>query len=157
MTEPDPDFIEFFSADYKSKSEWQKLLDAVEIPGMDNPSWDRRAAYLLWVMGGHYDAETPWHWRDVMRQVVMPGEPAPPPRPLSEVLTIHREDTTQFPYAPYVQMVGRGHRSSVGKAALIMDMARQDWGVNPIEDADCQPTPGGVKFAFDAVKVSGEK
>lgn len=28
---------------------WQKLLGAVEIPGMAGASWDRKAAYLLWV------------------------------------------------------------------------------------------------------------
>jgi hypothetical protein len=129
MTQPDPAFIEFFSADYKSKSEWQKLLDAVEIPGMDNPTWDRRAAYLLWIMGGHYDAETPWHWRDVMRQVVMPNEPAPPRVKLSEVID----------------------RIAAEERAAIVG------SINPIEDADCQPTPGGVSFTFDAVKVSGDK
>lgn len=67
--QPDPEFAEFFAG------EWQRLLEAVVIPGMDGPSWDRRAAYLLWTMGGYYDAETPWHWRDVMKHAVKPKRP----------------------------------------------------------------------------------
>ena len=46
----DPEFVKFFSADYKSDSEWDKLLDAVEIPGMEGASWDRKAAYLYWCL-----------------------------------------------------------------------------------------------------------
>jgi hypothetical protein len=68
--QPDPDFVAFFNGD------WQRLLETVQIPGMNEPSWDRRAAYLLWIMGGHYDAETPWHWLDVMKHATRP-RPAP--------------------------------------------------------------------------------
>lgn len=28
--------------------EWQRRLEAVEIPGMPHASWDRKAAWLLW-------------------------------------------------------------------------------------------------------------
>ena len=45
---PDPAFVEFFSGDYKSNSRWDVLLESVEIPGMPDASWDRKAAYLLW-------------------------------------------------------------------------------------------------------------
>lgn len=74
------------------------------------------------------------------------------PRPLSEVLRVHKEDTTQFPYAQYdgLAIVGKGYAASGWAVA-------GGEAVNPVEDADCSPTPGGVKFAFDAVKVSGEK
>ena len=40
---PDPAFLEFFAGP------WQRQLDAVEIPGMSGASWDRKAAYLLWL------------------------------------------------------------------------------------------------------------
>jgi hypothetical protein len=46
---PDAAFVEFFSGDYKGKSRWDLLLEAVEIPGMAGASWDRKAAYLLWL------------------------------------------------------------------------------------------------------------
>ena len=49
MAQPDPDFIRFFSGDYRNPSAWDRLLEAVEIPGMPSASWDRKAAYLLWV------------------------------------------------------------------------------------------------------------
>lgn len=42
--QPDPDFVKFFNGD------WQRLLETVEIPGMTGASWDRRAAYLFWVL-----------------------------------------------------------------------------------------------------------
>ena len=35
-------FIRFFAIEYQQK------LDQVRIPGMSNPSWDRKAAWLLW-------------------------------------------------------------------------------------------------------------
>lgn len=75
--QPDPAFVKFFAGD------WQTLLETVTIPGWQGPvSWDRRAAYLLWTLGSHYDAETPWHWLEVLKQVVSPrpaivGTPAP--------------------------------------------------------------------------------
>lgn len=45
---------------------WQKLLEGVP----EEWSWDRKACWLLWTMGSHYDAETPWHWQDVIERVV---------------------------------------------------------------------------------------
>lgn len=36
-------FIAFFAGPF------QRQLEAVEIPGMAGASWDRKAAYLLWV------------------------------------------------------------------------------------------------------------
>jgi len=40
-------FLNFYHGD------WQDRLDAVAIPHMEGASWDRRAAYLLWLeMGG---------------------------------------------------------------------------------------------------------
>lgn len=45
----DAAFIEFFAGDYKGKSRWDLLLEAVEVPGMPDASWDRKAAYLLWL------------------------------------------------------------------------------------------------------------
>lgn len=148
MTEPDPDFLEFFAG------EWQELLRSVEIPGMTNgtPSWDRRAAYLLWIMGGHYDAETPWYWRDVMRSVVL--KESTKPKPLAEVLTVHKEDTTQFPYAAHPELVGKP--SYLTDDFLGVNTPSGGGYVNPADDADCQPDPEGVSFAFDAVKWSGD-
>jgi hypothetical protein len=63
--QPDPDFIEFFSADFKTKSQWQRLLDMVPF----DMSWDRKAAWLLWTLGQHYDGETPWQWQEVLASV----------------------------------------------------------------------------------------
>lgn len=40
-------FTEFFAGDF------QRELEACTIPGMDTPSWDRRAAYLLWLARGN--------------------------------------------------------------------------------------------------------
>jgi hypothetical protein len=139
MTGPDPDFLAFFAGD------WQQLLKAVEIPGMNEPSWDRRAAYLLWCMGSHYVADTDngYAWVDVLMGLVVPWSP----KPLSEVLIVHKEDTTKFPYAPDWNTL---YQAELGSSAHSVG------SVNPIEDADCLPTPGGVSFTFDAVKVSGE-
>lgn len=39
---PDPAFVAFFAGD------WQRLLEATEVPGMQGASWDRRAAWLVW-------------------------------------------------------------------------------------------------------------
>ena len=46
---PDAAFVDFFSGDYRSPSRWDRLLEAVEIPGLAGASWDRKAAYLLWL------------------------------------------------------------------------------------------------------------
>jgi hypothetical protein len=43
MSQPDPDFVKFFGG------EFQRELAAVEIPGMADASWDRKAAWLLWL------------------------------------------------------------------------------------------------------------
>lgn len=40
--QPDGAFVAFFN------DEWQRMLERVTIPGMDNPSWDRKAAWLLY-------------------------------------------------------------------------------------------------------------
>ena len=42
MTTPDPAFVRFFGV------EFQRELDATQIPGMPDASWDRKAAWLLW-------------------------------------------------------------------------------------------------------------
>lgn len=42
MTTP-PDFLAFFAGPFAD------ALRAVEIPGMGTASWDRRAAWLLWL------------------------------------------------------------------------------------------------------------
>lgn len=39
---PKGSFLEFYDQEF-----WDEV-DAVEIPGMPNASWDRKAAYLLW-------------------------------------------------------------------------------------------------------------
>lgn len=39
----DPAFVRFFEGTFS------RALEATDIPGMDNASWDRRAAYLLWL------------------------------------------------------------------------------------------------------------
>lgn len=36
-------FADFFAGP------WQRLLEGTEIPGMAGASWDRKAAYLLWL------------------------------------------------------------------------------------------------------------
>lgn len=46
--QPDPAFVAFYNGP------WSAALAAVRIPGMrhdgiSGPSWDRRAAYLLWL------------------------------------------------------------------------------------------------------------
>lgn len=38
----DPAFVAFF------EGEFQRMLEAVIIPGSSGASWDRKAAYLLW-------------------------------------------------------------------------------------------------------------
>ena len=40
------EFIRFFEVEFSAR------LKHVEIPGMDNPWWDRRAAWLLWQARG---------------------------------------------------------------------------------------------------------
>lgn len=41
MADPLADFRAFFADDF------QRLLEATEIPGMEGASWDRRAAWLV--------------------------------------------------------------------------------------------------------------
>lgn len=36
------DFPQFFAGD------WQRLLETVQVPGMPDASWDRKAAWLYW-------------------------------------------------------------------------------------------------------------
>ena len=47
----DPAFLEFFA------KEFQERLEGIEIPGMEGASWDRRAAYLLWLAEGNTPKE----------------------------------------------------------------------------------------------------
>lgn len=55
---PDPTFVKFFDG------KWQRRLDACRIPGMDKASWDRKAAYLLWLAEGKPDdADDEDDWR----------------------------------------------------------------------------------------------
>lgn len=35
------------------EDEFQRRLDEIEIPGIPDASWDRRAAYLLWLAEDH--------------------------------------------------------------------------------------------------------
>jgi len=35
-------FAEYFA------EEWQRTLEAVQVPGMPDASWDRKAAWLVW-------------------------------------------------------------------------------------------------------------
>ena len=50
---PDAAFLSFFA------DEFPRRLDAVEIPGMPAASWDRKAAYLLWLAEGNAPLATP--------------------------------------------------------------------------------------------------
>lgn len=74
-----PEFLAFFAGD------WQRLLETVVVPGMeeDKPSWDRRAAYLLWLLGASYDAEVtdPKNkgWLKVLQYEVSPKVPVSSP------------------------------------------------------------------------------
>lgn len=79
--QPDPDFIRFFSADFKSKSEWSRLLEAVPY----DMSWDRKAAWLLWTLGNHYDAETPWQWQEVLTSVLRAAAPVGRQEPVNHI------------------------------------------------------------------------
>lgn len=131
--QPDPAFKAFFAG------EWKRLMDTVEVPGMKYASWDRKAAYLLWVLGGHYDAETPWHWLDVMRHAVFPDNTAPPQKP-NAAWTGWPELKKPAP------IVGNGPAQ---RAQMVDDR----WPpVNPSKDAACQPSPGGVPLVFDSAK-----
>lgn len=48
MTGRNPDFERFFAGEnYQGNSEWDRLLRSVQIPGMPDASWDRRAAWLV--------------------------------------------------------------------------------------------------------------
>lgn len=40
-------FLQFYHGD------WTKQLDTVQIPGMEDASWDRKAAWLLWLALGN--------------------------------------------------------------------------------------------------------
>lgn len=40
---PDAAFIAFFAGPF------QRLLEGTDVPGMAGASWDRKAAYLLWL------------------------------------------------------------------------------------------------------------
>lgn len=40
---PNPAFLAFFAGPF------QDALHRVEIPGLDTASWDRKAAWLLWI------------------------------------------------------------------------------------------------------------
>lgn len=128
--QPDPEFKAFFHG------EWKELMDAVTVPGLPYASWDRKAAYLLWVMGAHYDAETPWHWRDVLRSVFkVPENTAPPQTPGERMVSAAKE-----------------MRASVGKEDQMqfVKVNAQPAPVNHIQYADCLPTGEGVALAFDS-------
>lgn len=43
MPSPDPAFLAFFD------TEWRDMLHSVSIPSLPTASWDRKAAYLLWL------------------------------------------------------------------------------------------------------------
>jgi hypothetical protein len=115
--QPDPEFAAFFAGD------WQRILENVVVPGIDNPSWDRKAAYMLWVAmcelptGGNLEVELGL---------------AEPPRLDFKLLA--RDVSQRFPI-----VMGVLH-------------AAETVGVNPDDDLDCEPTPGGVRLVFDSSK-----
>lgn len=47
------EFEKFFA------DEFQRRLDAATVPNMADPSWDRRAAWLLWVAENRHVFKTP--------------------------------------------------------------------------------------------------
>ncbi len=61
---PDPAFTAFFAGEFQSR------LDRVDIPGLPGASWDRRAAFLLWLAEGNTPSAS---------------EPAPPPEPDEDI------------------------------------------------------------------------
>lgn len=133
--QPDPDFTAFFAGP------WQKLLKDVVIPGTDGKvSWDRRAAYLLWLMGSYYDAETPWHWLDVMKHAV---------RPVVDVTLAARNVMERYP-----KLMGHLHAAELFEDNVTVGTSWAD--VNHFEIIDCTPASGGVNFKFDSSKY-GDK
>lgn len=44
---PNPDFLQWFA------TTWKDRHGAVTVPGLPYASWDRKAAYLLWIAEGH--------------------------------------------------------------------------------------------------------
>lgn len=90
MAQPDPDFLKFFAGD------WQKLLTRVEIPGMTDPSWDRKAAYLLWKYGIDDDSEG--CYRAGYDELL-----GPIPGPLAEHVRVAREWANGVLHVPQTQ------------------------------------------------------
>ena len=79
MTQPDPEFIRFFSGDYRGRSEWGRLLSLVEVFGMPAASWDRKAAWLLLALGRLYDADMPHTWVAALESTIRPSPARPWP------------------------------------------------------------------------------
>lgn len=66
--QPDPEFTAFFAGP------WQELLKSCVVEGTDGRvSWDRRAAYLLWTLGGLYGDR----WLQALRSRLAPPSCSP--------------------------------------------------------------------------------
>lgn len=127
--QPDPEFKAFFAGD------WRTLHEAVEIPGMRYASWDRKAAYLLWVLGSHYARDTGLDdWQAVLMGHIVPDDTAPPQRTVSLA-----EAAGVAPFDD--KWLGDGPSAIVGIAV-----------VNPDEIDACPDYPEGVISGFDSAK-----
>lgn len=135
--QPDPDFVKFFAGD------WQQLLERVVVPGMEKPSWDRRAAYLLWEMAKDMQSSD-----DALAEEGGAKRVSEPPLPINDYIALYYgiRQPVKIDNAP-VGWTAHYAAAPVGKVGFALTMLDNHFGID-----DCKPTPGGVKLAFDSSK-----
>lgn len=136
--QPDPEFKAWFA------TEWKRLHEAVQVPGMKYASWDRKAAYLLYRLGQLYDTELyDCTWLEALESALDLGSTLP-----------LGDDAYKSNPADPALLKPTVPGPSVGNGpAQRAQMVDDRWPpVNPDEDAACPPSPGGVPLDFDSAK-----
>lgn len=126
--QPDPAFTAFFAG------EWQRMLEAVVIPGTDGEtSWDRKAAWLYWELS---ENSTPF---DVFGMPVDSIKPERTTKPTEHAFS-YPSARGQAKPAPTV-----GTPPAQSKLASALTFL-----LNYTDDDDCTPEPNGVQFQFNS-------
>lgn len=156
--QPDPAFKEWFA------HEWRELHNAVTIPGMSHASWDRKAAYLLWLLyhDEHFDLQGP-HFESTLKYVRDKGNE--PPMTGHDLVAksvgwgnrSNGKTTLTFATPAVVgpePIVGNGPHQRATLLDSTWSDVIQNWDklINPVRDAACLPLDGGVPFQFNSAK-----
>jgi hypothetical protein len=164
--QPDPEFKAWFA------TEWKRLIEAVEVPGMKYASWDRKAAYIAWVLLNDQTTSN----ESVYYLLGLPDPEAVPPQP-PKPIEWDKVPAVPGDYKPPTWVTGLEAQALAAYGAAALDdlratvgkmtpEARQawlegdwrdpltgtQWDVNHDETDACPDYPEGVVSGFDSAK-----